>query len=81
MYADSQMEQEAENYVRLKSRKRDLEDRLAASERVLRAGLKERGSFLQTFGGYVVKVSGPRISVTPVEKMNEKPYKKDGAPF
>ena len=81
MYTDQQMTQEAENYVRLKSRKRDLEDRLEASERVLRVGLKERRSFLQTFGGYVVKVSGPRLSVTPVEKMDEKPYKKDGAPF
>lgn len=81
MYTDEQMTQEAENYVRLKSRKRDLEDRLVASERVLRVGLKERRSFLQTFGGYVVKVSGPRLSVTPVEKMAEKPYKKDGAPF
>ena len=81
MYTDEQMTQEAENYVRLKSRKHDLEDRLEASERVLRVGLKERRSFLQTFGGYVVKVSGPRLSVTPVEKMAEKPYKKDGAPF
>jgi len=81
VYTDEQMTQEAENYVRLKSRKRDLEDRLEASERVLRVGLKERGSSLRTFGGYVVKVSGPRISVTPVEKMAEKPYKKDGAPF
>ena len=81
MYTDEQMTQEAENYFRLKSRKRDLEDRLVASERVLRVGLKERRSFLQTFGGYVVKVSGPRLSVTPVEKMAEKPYKKDGAPF
>ena len=81
MYTDEQMAQEAENYARLKSRKRDLEDRLSASERVLRAGLKERRTFLRTFGGYVVKVSGPRLSVTPVEKMEEKPYKKDGAPF
>ena len=81
MHTDEQMAQEAENYARLKSRKRDLEDRLVASERVLRAGLKERRSFLQTFGGYVVKVSGPRLSVTPVDKMEEKPYRKDGVPF
>ena len=81
MYTDEQMAQEAENYVGLKSRKRDLEDRLAASERVLRVGLGERRSFLQTFGGYVVKVSGPRLSVTPVDKMNEKPHRNDGAPF
>lgn len=81
MHTNEQMAQEAENYVRLRSRKRDLEDRLSASERVLRAGLKGRRSFLQTFGGYVVKVSGPRLSVTPVEKMDEKPYRKDGVPF
>ena len=80
MYTDEQMMQEAENYLHLKSKKRDLEDRLSASERVLRAGLKERGSFLRTFGGYVV-ASGSRLSVTPVDKMEEKPYRNDGAPF
>ena len=81
MHTDEQMAQAAEEYLRLKSRKRDLEDRLSASEKALRAGLKERGARLRTFGSYVVSVSGPRISVTPVEKINEKPYKKDGVPF
>ena len=81
MYTDEQMTQEAETYVKLKSRKSDLEARLAASERVLRTGLKERRQILGIFGGYVVSVSGPRLWVKPDAKMNDKPYKKDGVPF
>lgn len=81
MYSDEQMVQEAESYLRLKSRKRDLEDRLAVSERVLRAGLKERKRRLGVFGGYVVSVSGPRLWVKLESEMNKKPYKKDGVPF
>lgn len=81
MYTDEQMAQEAETYARLKARKSDLEIRLEASERVLRAGLKERKKILGVFGGYVVSVSGPRLWVKPETKMNEKPYRKDGVPF
>ena len=72
MYSDEQMKQEAETFLRLKSRKKDLEDRLLASERILRAGLKDRKRKILVFGDCLVDGVGPNIRVFKVEDMDKR---------